>query len=148
MIEEILRKVRRFLIYIALLIVAFGVSHMLVYSLDYKPLGYEGIKGNEEFAIIQSYNILGLEEEKITFEPPEGEEWTVELLRSRISQQETSYLFLFTPLLVAIFWGAVDLVRGKTVKRVLVQSFLYVLFPALSLMDHLNDIKDILQNAL
>ncbi|MYL63506.1 hypothetical protein GLW07_09090 [Bacillus hwajinpoensis] len=147
MSEEVLRKVRRVLLYIALLMIAFVLSYIIAYPLGYSPLGYEGIEVKEDKLVLQSYNVLGLEKNRIIYEPPKGKEWKVELLKDLVNQQQTQYLFFFSPIMLALFWGGFDLLRKKSLKRVLFQGFLYAFVPGVSLIRHLNDIKDILQNS-
>ncbi|MGB7999911.1 MAG: hypothetical protein WCF60_07505 [Anaerobacillus sp.] len=147
MSEEVLKKVRRFLVYIALLLVAVVLSYIIAYPLGYTPLGYKGIGAKEGKLVVQSFNIVGLEDNRITYVPPKGKEWKSELLMDLMNQQRTQYLIFFTPLMVALFWGVFDLFRKKTITRVLLQGCLYILVPGVSLMQHLNDIKNILQNS-
>ncbi|WP_283154114.1 hypothetical protein [Guptibacillus hwajinpoensis] len=111
MSEEVLRKVRRILFYSALLMIAFVLSYFIAYPLGYSPLGYEGLEAKEDTLVLQSYNVLGLEENRITYEPQKGEEWKVELLKDLVNQQQTQYLFFFIPIMLAIFWGEFDLLR-------------------------------------
>ncbi|MYL65484.1 hypothetical protein GLW07_19175 [Bacillus hwajinpoensis] len=147
MSEEVLRKVRRIFVYIALLMIAFVLSYIIAYPLGYSPLGYEEMEIKEDKLLLQSYDFLGMEENRIPYEPQKGEEWKVGLLKDLVNQQQTQYLFFYTAIMLAIFWGGFDLLRKKSLKRVLFQGFLYAFVPGVSLIRHLNDIKDVLQNS-
>ncbi|WP_273851970.1 hypothetical protein [Guptibacillus spartinae] len=148
MSEESLRKGRRFLVYLAFFMIAVSLSYLLVYPLGYSPLGYETINTKDDLVVLQSDNLIGLEEDRMTYVPQEGEEWTVGYLKDLIQQQRTQYFFFFTPLLLALLWGALDLMRKKSWLRVLIQGSLYVFVPTVSLVTHLNNIKDVLQHAI
>lgn len=148
MSEEMLIKIRRVLLYIAFLMIAFVIAYIVAYPLGYSPLGYEVKEKKEGMVVLQSYNTWGMEDEIVTYQPPEWDEWKLEWLVDLIGEQEFHYLFFFTSIIVAFFWVGVDVLKGKPLKSVLILSSLYVFMSALSLVQHLNDIKDILQNSL
>lgn len=148
MSEEMLIKIRRVLLYIAFLMIAFVIAYFVAYPLGYSPLGYEVKEKKEGMVVLQSYNAWGMEDEIVTYQPPEWDEWKLEWLVDLIGEQEFHYLFFFTSIIVAFFWVGVDVLKGKSLKSVLILSSLYVFMSALSLVQHLNDINDILQNSL
>ncbi|KMM38027.1 hypothetical protein [Guptibacillus hwajinpoensis] len=147
MTEEFLSKVRRGLLFIAFLMLAFSLSYLIAYPLGYSPLGYEVIELKDDLVVLQSYNVLGMENERITYQPQEDEIWKLGLINDLIDQQQSEYLLFFTTLMLAIFLGGMGLLRSKSFKSVVFQGFLYVLIPGISLVRHLNDIKDILQSS-
>ncbi|WP_377890135.1 hypothetical protein [Alkalihalobacillus sp. R86527] len=146
MSEELLKKIRGGLLYIGFLIIAFSVSYFIAYPLGYSPLGYEVVETNEDRVVLQSYNILGQEDEGMTYLPQEGEEWRAGLLKDLVSYLPKEYLFFFTTIIVGLFWGGIDLLRKKSWIRVVLWVGLLVIVPAVSLNKHLNDIQEILQN--
>ncbi|REJ11169.1 hypothetical protein [Halobacillus trueperi] len=147
MSEEMLNKVRRVLLYIAFLMAAFFLSYFLAYPLGYFPLGYEVVEKQENAVVVQSLNMWGFEEERVTYQPPEGYEWRTEALADRIDGQAMEYHLFFTSIMVAIFWLGVEVLQGKSLKKVLVLSSFYVFVSGLSLIQHLGDIKGILEGA-
>lgn len=148
MSEESVRKVRRFLVYLAILMIAVALSYILVYPLGYSPLGYETINTKDDLVVLQSDNVIGLEEERVTYVPQEGEEWTIGYLKDLIQQLRTQYFFFFTSLFIALLWGAFDLMRKKSWRRVLIKGCLYVFVPTVSLVTQVNNIKDVLNHAI
>lgn len=148
MSEEMLKKVRRFLLYTAFLMVAFVISYFIAYPLGYSPLGYEVLENKEDMVVLQPYNTWGLKEAQVTYQPPEGEEWKLKWLADLIDRQAFNYHFFFTSVIVAVFWVGMDILKGSSLKRILILSSLYVGMSGLSLIQHLNDIKDIIQSSL
>ncbi|MCA0173976.1 hypothetical protein [Bacillus sp. RAR_GA_16] len=148
MSEESVRKVRRFLVYLAILMIAVALSYILVYPLGYSPLGYETFNTKDDLVVLQSDNVIGLEEERVTYVPQEGEEWTIGYLKDLIQQLRTQYFFFFTSVFIALLWGAFDLMRKKSWRRVLIQGCLYVFVPTVSLVTQVNKIKDVLNHAI
>ncbi|MGR9050423.1 hypothetical protein ACQ4XT_17465 [Halobacillus faecis] len=147
MSEELLNKVRRILLYIAFLLAAFILSYGLAYPLGYAPLGYEVVEKQENAVVVQSLNAWGFKEERITYQPPEGDEWRAEALIDRIKGQAMEYHLFFTSIMVAIFWVGLDVLKGVPLKKVLVLSCFYVFVSGLSLIRHLGDIKEILDGS-
>ncbi|MCA0987464.1 hypothetical protein [Guptibacillus algicola] len=146
MSEEMLTKIRRVLLYIAFLIIATSIAYVIAYPLGYSPLGYDVIDTNGDTVVLQSFNILGVEDEKVTYQPEEDEEWRAGLLTDLVGYLQQEYFFFFTTLLVGMFWGVLDFIRKKSWVRVVLQFGLLFIVPAVSLNKHLNDIKEILQN--
>ncbi|GEN52524.1 hypothetical protein [Halobacillus faecis] len=148
MSEELLNKVRRILLYIAFLLAAFLLSYFLAYPLGYSPLGYEVVKKEENSVVVQSLNTWGIEEKRVTYQPPEGDEWRAKALVDRIHAQAMEYHLFFTAIMVAIFWVGMDVLKGKPLGKVLVLSCFYVFFSGLSLIQHLGGIKEILEGSI
>ncbi|UOQ44929.1 hypothetical protein MUN89_02960 [Halobacillus salinarum] len=141
-----MKKLRKTLLYVAFVLAAFVLAYFIAYPLGYSPLGYDVLEKKEGEVVLQSYNTLGLEEEKITYQPREEDRWKMDRLVERINQQESEYLLFFTSIIVATFWIEKEVLAGKSLKRVLLLSCLYVVPPGLSLLQHLNVIKDILKS--
>ncbi|MGP4060299.1 hypothetical protein [Halobacillus sp. H74] len=148
MTEQTLKKVRSFLLYIVFITISLVVSYFLAYPAGYAPLGYEVISQQEKSVKIQPYNTWGVEKEPITFQPVEGEEWEMERLVDLIEKQDMWYLMFFASCLIALYMVGTDLLKGETLKKVAWRSVFLVLFPAISLVQHLHDIQEILKNSL
>ncbi|SFK32164.1 hypothetical protein SAMN04487936_11155 [Halobacillus dabanensis] len=148
MSEAKLKKIRRVLLYTAFLMAAFVISYFIAYPLGYSPYGYEVLENKEGGIVLQSYNTFGLEGERVPYQPREGEEWKQEWLVDLIGQQEFHYHLFFTSMIVAVFWVGMDVVKGKSLKSALILSCFYVFTSGLSLVQHLDDIKDILHSSL
>lgn len=146
--EELLNKVRRILLYIAFLMVAFFFSYILAYPLGYSPLGYEVVKNHDNTVVVQSLNTWGIEEERITYQAPEEDEWKAKALVDRIERQPMEYHLFFTSIMVAVFWLGMEVRKGQSLKKVLVLSGFYVFVSGLSLIRHLRDIQEILEGTL
>ncbi|MYL51658.1 hypothetical protein GLV98_19500 [Halobacillus litoralis] len=145
--EETLNKIRRVLLYTAFLLAAFFLSYFVAYPLGYSPLGYEVVEKQENTVVVQSLNTWGFEEKRITYQPPEEEEWRQAALVDRIEGQAMEYHLFFTAIMVAIFWVGMDVMKGKPLGKVLVLSCFYVFFSGLSLIQHLGDINEILEGS-
>ncbi|WP_281975748.1 hypothetical protein [Halobacillus litoralis] len=148
MTEQTLKKVRSVLLYIAFITISLLVSYLLAYPAGYAPLGYEVISKQEETVKIQPYNTWGIEKEPITFQPVEGEEWEMERLVDLIEKQDMWYLLFFASCFIAFYSVAKDLWKGDNLQKVAWKTLFVVLFPAISLVQHLHDIQEILKNSL
>ncbi|MBX0356714.1 hypothetical protein [Halobacillus sp. Nhm2S1] len=145
--EELLNKARRILLYIAFLLAAFLLSYFLAYPFGYSPLGYDVLEKEGNAVVVQSMNAWGVEEKRVTYQPPEGDEWRAKALVDRIESQAMEYHLFFTAIIVAIFWVGMDVLKGKPLGKVLVLSCFYVFFSGLSLIQHLGGIKEILEGS-
>ncbi|WP_270181312.1 hypothetical protein [Alkalihalobacillus sp. CinArs1] len=148
MSEDVLKKIRLVLFYIGFLIIAVSVSYFIAYPVGFAPNGYELIESTEDKATLQTYTIMGMKDEEITYRPEEENEWKITFLSERIDQLPQDYFFFFTSVTVAIFWAGIDFIRRRSLKRSLLQAGAFMLFPTLTLVGSINDIKDVIQHSL
>ncbi|MFC7321508.1 hypothetical protein [Halobacillus campisalis] len=143
MTEQTLNKIRRGLLYTAFLMVALALSYVLAYPLEYSPLGYDVVEKKDDAVTVQPHNALGIEEERITYTPTQDDEWKMRWLVDEIASQKMHYHMFFASIIVAIYWVGVDYLKGKSLKKVLLLSFSTICFAGISLISHLNGIKEI-----
>ncbi|MBN8234030.1 hypothetical protein JF544_02180 [Halobacillus kuroshimensis] len=140
---------KRKLGYVGFALTAFGLSFFLAYSLNYYPLGYNtvGMKMvNEDHTALtlEKNNAYGMAEKTVVYEPPEEDQWKVNMLVDLVNDQSIHYWVFFTSIFAALYWVVVDVKKGESVRKTILYSSLGVALTGLSLMNQLYDIKDIL----
>ncbi|MYL39194.1 hypothetical protein [Halobacillus litoralis] len=140
---------KRKLGYAGFVLAAFGLSYFLACSLSYTPLGYDAVgfkMVNEDFTAVtvEKNNAFGMTEETVMYDPPEEDQWKANMLVDQLNDQSIHYWLFFTSIFAALYWVAVDVKKGESVRKTILYSSFGVVLTGLSLMDQLYDIKDIL----
>ncbi|MCP3031535.1 hypothetical protein LF817_09255 [Halobacillus sp. A1] len=144
--EESMNKIRRALLYTALLMLSFVLSYVIAYPLEYSPLGYDVVEKKKDAVTVQHHNLLGIEKESITYTPAQDDEWYMGWVVDEIESQKVHFHLFFTSVIVSIFWGGMDYLRGKSQKKIWWFCFSTITFAGISLLSHLNGIKEITEN--
>ncbi|WP_161783106.1 hypothetical protein [Pontibacillus yanchengensis] len=122
-----------------------GLAYLLVYTLTYLPNGYELVSKQQGVLHIQEYNLVGLKEDKIKWQPPsEEEDWRLKALKTKIPNLMVSYFILFTSIFITLFLTLYESSKGKRIIGDLIASGLTVLFAFLTLLRNLDRIKELL----
>lgn len=139
-------KVKKFIAFILIASFLFYGSYLIVYKASILPNGYDIEEVKEDFVSLKSFNLLGIEKDRITHSFSENETWKIDGIKYEVNRQKEFLWLLYSFVTISTFLLLYKVRNGfKLWKAVLESNIIFaILFPLFPVINSVNRIQNLL----
>jgi hypothetical protein len=136
-------KVKKILAFLLISSIFAGAAYLIVFKVSFLPNGYNIVEVQNDNIKLKSSNVLGIEEEIITVDFTEKENWKIDAIEYQVNRQKEFLWLLFTAFSVSVFLLVYKVRNGKKLWKAILESNLVfsVLLPGVPVFYSLESIR-------